>query len=156
MCVGGRCKYIFPLQGATGTWMEGGKGIFLFSITSTQCMMLSYPHIGEEFSSFVDGTVGSFCSELLSQWLDSSMLMHPATLSLRVSFEVVRKCDCLLKVVVIGDDVNAIAEEVSTMSSAYELVITAGGVGPTLDDVTMSGVAQAMGTSLARYEKNFV
>ena len=54
------------------------------------------------------------------------------------------------KIVFIGDDVNAIAEEVHALSSTHEMVITAGGLGPTIDDVTMQGVAVAMQTSLSR------
>lgn len=57
----------------------------------------------------------------------------------------------LVQVVVIGDDVDVIADEVGRMSAACELVITSGGVGPTLDDVTMAGVARALDTSLARF-----
>ncbi len=56
----------------------------------------------------------------------------------------------LLQVVVVPDDVAAIASEVSSMSQELEVVITSGGVGPTLDDVTMEGVAQAMGKPLVR------
>ena len=33
---------------------------------------------------------------------------------------------------------------------AYDVVITAGGIGPTLDDVTMTAVANALNTQLAR------
>ena len=36
------------------------------------------------------------------------------------------------------------------LSPAFELVITAGGLGPTLDDVTMAGIAAALGTTLKR------
>ena len=48
------------------------------------------------------------------------------------------------------DETAAIAAEVATASAACELVITAGGVGPTLDDVTMAGVARAFGYPLTR------
>lgn len=54
------------------------------------------------------------------------------------------------KVVFVGDDVDAISEEVHALSSSHEMVLTAGGVGPTVDDVTMEGVAHAMQTSLSR------
>ena len=36
------------------------------------------------------------------------------------------------------------------LSPAFELVITAGGLGPTPDDVTMAGIAAALGTTLKR------
>lgn len=48
------------------------------------------------------------------------------------------------------DDVDNIAEEVAALSSSANVVITSGGVGPTLDDVTMAGVAQALGKNLIR------
>ena len=54
------------------------------------------------------------------------------------------------KIVFVGDDVTSIAEEVHALSSTHEMVLTAGGVGPTIDDVTMQGVATAMQTSLSR------
>lgn len=48
------------------------------------------------------------------------------------------------------DDVAAIAAEVAAMSESLDVVITSGGVGPTLDDVTMEAVAAAFGTALVR------
>ena len=56
-----------------------------------------------------------------------------------------------LQVAVVPDEVAAIAAEVSTASAACEMVITSGGVGPTLDDVTMAAVARAFGYPLARH-----
>lgn len=52
--------------------------------------------------------------------------------------------------VVVPDEVAAIAAEVRIASDAFEIVITSGGVGPTLDDVTMAGVAEALGKPLIR------
>lgn len=49
-----------------------------------------------------------------------------------------------------SDDVAAIAAEAHALSEAFELVITAGGVGPTPDDVTMAGIAAALGVPLIR------
>ncbi len=54
----------------------------------------------------------------------------------------------------VPDDVSAIAREVSSMSAELEAVITSGGVGPTLDDVTMEAVAQALGKPLIRCGKD--
>lgn len=54
------------------------------------------------------------------------------------------------RVVVVPDDVAAIAVEVHAMSAELDLVITAGGVGPTPDDVTMAGVAAGMGAQVTR------
>lgn len=54
------------------------------------------------------------------------------------------------KVVVIADEVAAIATAVHDLSLEMDLVITAGGVGPTPDDVTLKGVAEAFGAKLSR------
>ena len=51
----------------------------------------------------------------------------------------------------VPDEVAAIAAEVRAASDAFEIVITSGGVGPTLDDVTMAGVAEGLGKPLVRY-----
>lgn len=49
------------------------------------------------------------------------------------------------RISVIPDDVNTIAEESSTFSGAYDIVMTTGGVGPTHDDVTVEGIAKGLG-----------
>ena len=54
------------------------------------------------------------------------------------------------QVVIVADEVDAICAEVRAASDAFEIVITAGGVGPTRDDVTMAGVAEALGKPLLR------
>ena len=51
---------------------------------------------------------------------------------------------------IIADEVDAISAEVRAASDAFEVVVTAGGVGPTRDDVTMAGVAHALGKPLVR------
>lgn len=48
------------------------------------------------------------------------------------------------RVVVAPDDIEAIAEEVGRLSETYDAVIVTGGLGPTRDDVTAEGVAQAL------------
>ena len=55
------------------------------------------------------------------------------------------------RIVVIPDDVALIAEEVAAFSKAFDLVFTSGGVGPTHDDVTIEGVARAMGVPVVRH-----
>lgn len=55
------------------------------------------------------------------------------------------------RVVVVEDDVAAIADELRVMSEVFDVVVTAGGVGPTVDDVTMTGVAQALGRKVVMH-----
>jgi molybdenum cofactor synthesis domain-containing protein len=51
----------------------------------------------------------------------------------------------LRRVVIVMDEVDAIAKEVRELSAANDWVFTSGGVGPTHDDVTIEGVAKAFG-----------
>lgn len=51
-------------------------------------------------------------------------------------------------ITVIPDDRERIAAAVGDLSRRHEVVFTTGGVGPTLDDVTMEGVALAFGEEL--------
>jgi len=53
----------------------------------------------------------------------------------------------LVRVVMIPDDVEAIAAEVALLSRQYDVVFTSGGVGPTHDDVTIEAVARAFGVA---------
>jgi len=55
------------------------------------------------------------------------------------------------RITVIPDEVSLIAEEVATFSKAFDLVFTSGGVGPTHDNVTIEGVARAMGVAVVRH-----
>ena len=57
----------------------------------------------------------------------------------------------LRRVTVIPDDLNAISEEVRLCSASYSFVFTSGGVGPTHDDITIPGVAQALGRPVVRH-----
>ncbi len=56
----------------------------------------------------------------------------------------------LRRIAVVPDELDAIAEEVARCAASFDLVLTSGGVGPTHDDVTMEGVAQAFGRKLVR------
>ena len=53
------------------------------------------------------------------------------------------------RVVVVPDEVDAIAETVRDYSDAYDAVLVTGGLGGTPDDVTMAGVASAFDRELA-------
>lgn len=55
-----------------------------------------------------------------------------------------------MQVVIVSDEAASISAEVRAASDAYEIVITAGGVGPTRDDVTLAGIAEALGEPLVR------
>jgi len=52
----------------------------------------------------------------------------------------------LQRVVMVPDDVEGIAHEVSELSGRFDVLFTSGGVGPTHDDVTIESVARAFGT----------
>ncbi|MCS6922696.1 MAG: molybdopterin-binding protein [Geminicoccaceae bacterium] len=51
---------------------------------------------------------------------------------------------------VVEDDVAAIVEAVNALRARYTYVFTTGGIGPTHDDVTAQGIAQAFGRPLVR------
>ncbi len=55
----------------------------------------------------------------------------------------------LKRAVVVPDDFEAIGNEVCRDSEAYDHVFTAGGVGPTHDDITIEAIARAFGEPLA-------
>ncbi len=54
----------------------------------------------------------------------------------------------LFRTATVGDNPERIAMAVNTAFEESEVLITAGGLGPTVDDVTREGVAQALGVEL--------
>ncbi|KAL6762532.1 MoaB/Mog domain-containing protein [Haematococcus lacustris] len=54
-------------------------------------------------------------------------------------------------VVIVPDDIALIAEQVARLAPQVGVLLTCGGVGPTLDDVTMAGVAAGLGVPLTRH-----
>ncbi|MGF1509594.1 MAG: competence/damage-inducible protein A [Myxococcota bacterium] len=58
----------------------------------------------------------------------------------------------LLRMVMVGDDVPAIAADIRDMANRLDIVLTSGGIGSTHDDVTFEGVARGLGVALTRYQ----
>jgi FAD synthetase len=54
------------------------------------------------------------------------------------------------RIAVVPDEVDLIATEVAAQSRSFDVVFTSGGVGPTHDDVTIEGVARALGVAVVR------
>ena len=54
----------------------------------------------------------------------------------------------LVRVSIIADDIETIADEVRRLAGAVDYVFTTGGIGPTHDDLTMEGIALAFGVEL--------
>jgi len=57
----------------------------------------------------------------------------------------------LSRILVIPDDLDAIAEAVRAYQPAFDVVFTSGGVGPTHDDITMEGVARGLNRRVIRH-----
>src|SRR5687767_4934143 len=57
------------------------------------------------------------------------------------------------RITVIPDEIDLIAREVAAFSADHDVVFTSGGVGPTHDDVTIEGVARAMGVPIVRHAR---
>ena len=58
----------------------------------------------------------------------------------------------LRRIEIVPDEVDKIAHAVSIASDEFDYVFTSGGVGPTHDDVTMRGIAEALDVGIERNE----
>jgi nicotinamide-nucleotide amidase len=54
--------------------------------------------------------------------------------------------------ITVADDIDRIAEAYLAVSERADLVLSTGGLGPTQDDLTMAGLAKALGCELVRHE----
>jgi FAD synthetase len=57
----------------------------------------------------------------------------------------------LKRILVIPDELDAIAEAVRTYRPAFDVIFTSGGVGPTHDDITMAGIARGLNRRVIRH-----
>jgi molybdenum cofactor synthesis domain-containing protein len=57
----------------------------------------------------------------------------------------------LVRIVIVGDEPSAIAEEVERSSGRADHVFTSGGIGPTHDDRTIEGIALAFGLPVVHH-----
>jgi molybdenum cofactor synthesis domain-containing protein len=73
-------------------------------------------------------------------------------LNTRFLIAQLRELGVLLKRIhFIPDIIDEVASEVRNLSSQVDYVFTSGGVGPTHDDVTISGIARAFGVEVIRH-----
>ena len=59
----------------------------------------------------------------------------------------------LKRVVVVSDDLDEISREIQRLDDQVDVIITSGGVGPTHDDVTIKGVAQALDCDMVLHKE---
>jgi FAD synthetase len=64
-----------------------------------------------------------------------------------------QECIQLARVVVVSDDIDEIATEIRRLTNDVDVIITSGGVGPTHDDVTLRGVAEALDQDLVYHDE---
>ena len=57
----------------------------------------------------------------------------------------------LKRIVIISDEVSEVARHTRELSNSFDYVFTSGGVGPTHDDVTIVGIAQAFDAPVTRH-----
>jgi molybdenum cofactor synthesis domain-containing protein len=57
----------------------------------------------------------------------------------------------LKRIVIISDEVSEVARHARELADSFDYVFTSGGVGPTHDDVTIAGIAQAFDAPVTRH-----
>jgi molybdenum cofactor synthesis domain-containing protein len=93
------------------------------------------PRVAESAAALIVG------NELLSGKVHEANLIELARTLRALGVE-------LRRVVILPDDVEAVAREVLSLSQAHDVVFTSGGVGPTHDDRTVEAVARAFGVGV--------
>jgi molybdenum cofactor synthesis domain-containing protein len=94
----------------------------------------------------MDFIIVSVGNELLSGDITNSNAAYMAKKLVQIGHRVRR-------IIVVPDDVEEIAEEVSEASKKADFVLVTGGLGATHDDVTAEGVARAFGVNLELNEE---
>jgi molybdenum cofactor synthesis domain-containing protein len=82
-------------------------------------------------------------NELLSGKIQESNLLELSRLLRALGI-------ALIRAVIVPDDVEVIARELTLLRGAADVVFTSGGVGPTHDDVTVEAVARSFGVEAVR------
>ncbi|CAG9461140.1 unnamed protein product [Pedinophyceae sp. YPF-701] len=84
--------------------------------------------------------------ELLSAKVQDTNISFMCAGLRRIGWRVGRVC-------IVPDDAEDIAAVVAEMSKLYDIVITSGGIGPTLDDKTMEGISAGLGRQLVSHDE---
>lgn len=104
----------------------------------------SYVEVGSTFPYRLDVPTAGIVvigNEVLSAKVDEKNAKHMAAGLRAAGIDLTR-------IVVIRDDVETIAADVASMAKTCDHLFTSGGVGATHDDVTMEGIAKALGRPL--------
>jgi len=57
----------------------------------------------------------------------------------------------LKRIVIVPDEIKAVADAIRELAGSFEYVFTSGGVGPTHDDVTIAGIASGLEVDVVRH-----
>ena len=121
-----------PPTGPSGPWDESGNYVFITRV----CEMSGHEPIAWIVTVGNELLIGRIVNTNAS-WLAEKLTF--------MGFKVVR-------IITVPDDLGDIEEEVGRAFRRADLVITTGGLGPTYDDITLEGVARAVGRRLVLNE----